>query len=765
MSSTHHSASLRAEPVDDDAELLAATTDCIKLSDEVEASVSATIEALQHLLKRIAGPKDTIETPHDWPAEGDPTCKSATQYLARFSYGLQPGEARYIIYRFLSSNNMMIPKTLEDLTRSAEFRRKQNLDKMALFPSLISMSGFDQATMCEELGIPFIHNLTSGKRYVDAEGRLRLEQDQMDYYNVHYEDIYANLTGGADHGAAATPPSSPLVDRGPAALQDTARMNGKRSGPHGEEAHEDGGLRHDSSFDSMNSTDGDVRRRDDSGTPAPPENTTGGWRAFIPFHLLGHGREKSNPSGTHARTSSSGEKQRGSRLHVTLPTSDGVHANNGSHSGEDDVNDDDQTAASQGAVLLNPGATGEALTGNPYTVFSDSLNFHGILHPIIHVITKHVPFAFHYWDREGHPIMYCRLGDLHSKRLMRDLFALTPIDAEPRALAMLFNTYALAVLWQLIRYCNRKNQQSNQIHDALLTQVQRSDRGASASRQATGLFRVKPPVGSCVVVVDCAGLHLRNYLYKPLLLMVKSIVRLNVRHYPELLHHAYITNCGAAMSFSYLMVRSLLSEETRQKVTFCSRHNSASTLLEHISSDLLPEELGGKCQCPGGCIPTIAAELPGANTNGLSRSHVDTMSSCTSRHSESSTEQVGDHFDAAGGLNLQRLHCTVERLDLGPHASQSLSFAMEAHTEIIWEFVVKKKQKVSFSAIFISAGDDGAMLSLVPRRRVRNDAGHYICSSLGTVIFRWSNKRSYFRRCRVNLKVYREEQTVASFQN
>ncbi|KPA84663.1 hypothetical protein ABB37_01175 [Leptomonas pyrrhocoris] len=770
MSDSRLSATLRGGGAYDDAALIAAKTDCIELTDEDEDSVTSTIEALQHRLKRLAERKDEGDGVH-WPADELIQSTSATEFLSYFSYGLTPGEVRYLIYCYLKSTSMSVPKALEGLTRTVHFRRKQNLDKMALFPCLISMSGFDQLSMCEELGIPFIHNLTSGKRYVDAEGRLRLEQTQMDYYNVPYDDLYAHLTTGAENPTAASLLTPCTLGDSAPALEDGASRGTNGSSRNARGAREENLGSRRNFVASLTGNDGDARRKE-SGVGENNNKSTSAngifasLRAFIPFHLFDHAKDKEKPnqSEPHSRTDSFGSRSPDRRqmggFFSSQSLSGGSHS--GSFNGDDDVADD-QSAANQGAVLLNPTATGEALTGNPYTLYADSLNFHGILEPIVAVITKHVPFAFHYWDRDGHPIMYCRLGGLNSKRLMRDLFALTPIDAEPRALALLFNTYALAVLWQLIRYCNRKNQQSNQIHDALLSDVQRGDRSRSASRQAEGLFRKKAPMGSCVVVVDCAGLHLHRYLYKPLIVMVKSIVSLNVRHYPELLHHAYVTNCRGMMSFSYLVIRSLLSEETRQKVTFCSQHNSASTLLENISSDLLPQELGGKCQCPGGCIPSIAATMRGAETSSLTPGWRDRQSPSMFPTESSSMEQTGDHADE-NELTMHRLHCTVEKLNMWPHASRTLSFAMDAHTEIIWEFAVKKQRRVTFSVVFVSAADDGAVMSLVPRRRVQSDAGHYICPSFGTVIFRWSNKRSYFRRCRVNLKVYREEQTVTSMQ-
>ncbi|CAG9580183.1 conserved hypothetical protein [Leishmania major strain Friedlin] len=749
-----------------DSDLLSSATDSIDLNHEDEHQVTDAIKTLQQLLKRSTVNDNTPTTPTDAAADS----AAAMEYLADFSYGLTPGEARYIVYRFLKATGMNIRRALEQMMRSAERRRKHNLNNMALFPCIIPMRGFNQRTVCYELRLPFISNISSGKSCLDPEGRLRLEHEQLDYGNAHYEDPYTSLmtTGAAADSRPLSPDGSDCLSSQPAMSAPQVASssptlpigpaNGKATleGDGTAERERDAALQRSSLSPKEHRRKSDENKRDGSR-----------WRSFmslIPFLRHQGTGSPSNASGSHLRNMSTvtSETRRHRGLHSILSTCSGSDCGN---SGAREQNYETPAMKEEEKPLNAAGVAGP-LTATPSTFYADCLNVHRLLGPIVAVITKHAPFAFHYWDLEGHPVMYCRLGRMHSKKLMQELFALTPIDAEPCALALLFSTYALLVLEQLIRYCNRRNREGDEVRDERLPQPQRGSRqrqqGESCPASSTGaMLRRRPLVGSCIVVIDCAGLKVRRYLYRPLLLMVRSIVRMNMCDFPELLHHVYVTNCTNVVSLSYLMLRGILSRAAREKVTFCSKSNTAATLCECIRSDLVPQELGGQCQCPGGCISPMDATPDDARSTTLSHSCIDAPSSVTTQCGDTCTEQVTQQLGEEE-LFFHPFHYTAERLVLKARESRKLSFAMDAGSEIIWEFAVKHEQDVFFSAVFVSAGNDGAMLSLVPRRRVQNEAGHYISPSIGTVIFEWCNKHHFFTRCRLSLKVYRGERSVAS---
>lgn len=683
-------------------------TDCVSLSPEDEVTVSKAITALQHILDNAGSVcLSPLHKSEQENCDGDSAghCRQRTtgvyEYLGHFSYGLKRGECRYVMYRFLKANGMVIHRALEALTITAEFRKKQNLDRMALFPSLIPMKGYDERHLCKELGIPFIESHEAYGSVADVAERLLLRSEELDYYNVKYAELY---------GLNETSPSSDedLSEQQSASVSD-ARTS-------------------------------EIRTREPDMRPTA---TTPG------SHACDTTPACSEPRGGFFSSLKS----------VFFPSSS---SGQGKASEETETKSEDYNASSSKGSLhplqedmpyMNTGCVGLARVANPSTKFADSMNFHGLLRPIIAVVTKHVQTSFHYWDREGRPVMYMRLGALHSKNLLKELFALAPLNAEPSMLAVLFVTYTLEVVQQLIRFCNKRNKKDNFIHDVFARQGVHETHGRPAS-----LLKTKPPVGSCVVVLDCAGLRMYRYLHQPLLLMVKSIVKMATRQYPELLHHIYVTNCHTAVSWPYFMLRSVLPHETRRKVTFCSKNSTAAVLREVISSDLLPMELGGKCCCAGGCIPAPCCGGGSGVTDARSDREWRSVSS-TAAQSEVGSQALQNALEEPN-LEILSFHCTVERLLIGARRTSRLSFAMDAHSDIIWDFVVRKKSSISFSAVFVPATDDGEVLSMVPRRRVENDAGHFISPSVGTVVFQWSNKHSIFHSICVHLKVYRDEHFV-----
>ncbi|KAG5470528.1 hypothetical protein LSCM1_01772 [Leishmania martiniquensis] len=744
-----------------DSDLLSSTTDCVELNGEAEQQVTEAIKALLDILKGRVASSGTFTTP---------TCQTvdsvmAMEYFADFSYGLTPGEARYVVYRYLKSSGMNIRKAVERMARSAEWRKKQNMNKMALFPCIIPMRGFEQRTMCEELRLPFMSHTSFSKRRLDAEGRLRLEHESIEYGDTPRRRLYADLTGTTvsdqstrldlNHSGCLSTQQSVRVSR-------AASSSTPAAGPANEQTLEaDESVRIDRDVESARASSSKERQHkcdDKKGGGALLRSL---W-SLLPLFRFESGRCSPHVlASQHASVSTvTSEARRHSRFHSILSVgSCSERAKSDAEADELETHDMEEVAD-----FLSTAGAARAVMATLNARYADCLNFHGILQPIAAVITKHVPFSFHYWDLMGHPIMYCRLGGLHSKCLMEELFALTPIDAEPRVLVMLFNTYALLVLEQLIRYCNRRSRESAGIFHDLLPSTpcmnrQRKGCESPAPTRSPSSFQRCSLLGSFVIVVDCAGVKFRRYLYKPLLVLVRAIVQMNMHHYPELLHHLYVTNCTTVVSWSYLMLRGMLTKATREKVTFCSKFNTVSTLCNNISSALVPQELGGNCHCPGGCIPSMATMLDTHSTTA-NRSPGDAHSSITTPlgdgDSDSHTEQVAQQFGEEG-LAFNRLRCTAQRLVLKARESRKLSFAMNAQSEIVWEFAVKHERYVTFSAVFVSAANDGAMLLVVPRRRVQNEAGHYICPSMGTVIFEWSNKRSFFTCCRLSVKVYHEE--------
>lgn len=72
-------------------------------------------------------------------------------------------------------------------------------------------------------------------------------------------------------------------------------------------------------------------------------------------------------------------------------------------------------------------------------------------------------------------------------------------------------------------------------------------------------------------------------------------------NYPEILGHMFIVNAPAIFSLAWRVVRPMLTERTTSKIDIVSG-SGTNELLSLIDADQLPTELGGSCECAGGCM-------------------------------------------------------------------------------------------------------------------------------------------------------------------
>ena len=84
--------------------------------------------------------------------------------------------------------------------------------------------------------------------------------------------------------------------------------------------------------------------------------------------------------------------------------------------------------------------------------------------------------------------------------------------------------------------------------------------------------------------------------------------------YPQLLGKSIFLNVPKVFHAIFNAVKPLLSKRTVAKMVFCPGNASASTaskacecpyIAEMLGEDIVPSFLGGKCNCPGGCIGSV----------------------------------------------------------------------------------------------------------------------------------------------------------------
>lgn len=103
------------------------------------------------------------------------------------------------------------------------------------------------------------------------------------------------------------------------------------------------------------------------------------------------------------------------------------------------------------------------------------------------------------------------------------------------------------------------------------------------------------------VILDLNGLEL-GMLGSSGMSLLKKMIDMDQRHYPESLHRCYIVNAPLIITTAFAMVKPWLDPVTLAKITILGE-NFHETLRQDIgNADGIPRHLGGKCQCPWGCV-------------------------------------------------------------------------------------------------------------------------------------------------------------------
>jgi hypothetical protein len=98
-------------------------------------------------------------------------------------------------------------------------------------------------------------------------------------------------------------------------------------------------------------------------------------------------------------------------------------------------------------------------------------------------------------------------------------------------------------------------------------------------------------------------------LYQHAMRCLKVAADNDQKFYPESLHKLYVVNCPKIISYAWNIVKPWLDERTQKKIFFYKDHETKAKLLEDIDAECLPVELGGTCNCAGGCVPSSLDEI------------------------------------------------------------------------------------------------------------------------------------------------------------
>ncbi len=198
-----------------------------------------------------------------------------------------------------------------------------------------------------------------------------------------------------------------------------------------------------------------------------------------------------------------------------------------------------------------------------------------------------------------------------------------------------------------------------------------------------------PVVHQVTVILDCAGLGIST-LYQHAMRCLKAAAENDQKFYPESLHKLYVVNCPKIISYAWNMVKPWLDERTQKKIFFYKDHETKAKLLEDIDADNLPVELGGNCNCAGGCVPSALDEV--TEVEGMTEKIVVSRSSVEKRVSDLS----------AGAMLVWELSCDDDVDILFRVHSESISsgpdiFPSQRVSETTGNFVAPRAMRIAMT--------------------------------------------------------------------
>lgn len=117
----------------------------------------------------------------------------------------------------------------------------------------------------------------------------------------------------------------------------------------------------------------------------------------------------------------------------------------------------------------------------------------------------------------------------------------------------------------------------------------------SASAKATNL-----PVERSCTIMDLNNTSIFSLLNGQVQDYVRKATSVGQDYYPETMGKFYVINAPWGFSMAWSLVRPWLDEATANKIDILAS-DYKDELLKQVPPESLPKELGGTCECEGGC--------------------------------------------------------------------------------------------------------------------------------------------------------------------
>ncbi|KPI87506.1 hypothetical protein ABL78_3417 [Leptomonas seymouri] len=374
-------------------------------------------------------------------------------------------------------------------------------------------------------------------------------------------------------------------------------------------------------------------------------------------------------------------------------------------------------------------------------------------------VAENLACGIHYWDKGGRPVVYVMINSLDAPGLIKTLKNHAKIGQKPADVLWAYGQHFIGAAEDLVLYQLQQRRGGEEEIGAAESHTPTSSSPAHSTSFGQGLV---------TLVVDLKGLHM-GLLWKPMLDVFRDVTRSLFKFYPDMVHRVIAVNAPGLVRVAFNMVRGAMPADFQKKISFVGPPHSLQALSEEIDVAYIPAFLGGSC-C---CRPENAEE--GNDSGGCSC--IDgydpadplrhTLKVQQGKHGTSAAE------DSENGRSIGEGDAFAPTEDILLSAGQRHRrvFHLQPSETVAWEFAVSHSgTDIEFSAFFIPHADaardaaemDWPKLSdrkLQPHQLLGGEADKsadvFTAAEGGTLVLSWHNRRSWFKKYNLQLRVHR----------
>lgn len=331
--------------------------------------------------------------------------------------------------------------------------------------------------------------------------------------------------------------------------------------------------------------------------------------------------------------------------------------------------------------------------------------------------------VYHYCDKEGHPVLYDCFGQANVQGILREMTKITPVGKAMEDVIVPYHTYMNEIEYYMIRYAD------------------------VVSQKVGGR-----PIMGVTVIINAEGMHF-GMLQTRFIKVVRSLFEVDQKYYPEVMHRLFIVNCPGMLITAFKLVKGSLDVNTQRKITFCSKAESLEVLKRIIDEDKIPEVLGGKCHCEGGCLPRYVAPDSGADGAAAAEVETEEVSISAGKHFTKTFDvAAGDEVNWEFAVDGTDIQFTVAFEPTSKSEATSLSSSMASAAAKPHSAAGEGKKEKSKKSKKKGGAGSNKEQQVIKQEKLSLDVESYVATGPGKVLLTWDNGYSWMHAKHVQLR-------------